>query len=425
MSAVVNPFFHRGPVRDTAYFFGRQAELAYLAELLQQGQSLSLSGPRRIGKTSLLFHLAHPAIATQWGLGPNLGQWVYLDGGTLDGLDEEWFYGAIDRALGGEADAVPYARFIERLRALAAQGQRLWLALDEFELIAANTRLGPAFFNRLRGLATQYPLQFITASKDPLWQLTFAHSETLSSPFFNIFAPVRLGLLTPPEAESLLTTLATRAGQTWSPHRLAAILAFAGPHPLFLQVTAYRAFTMADDSATAQAALHAAVQTDLEQHLRYYWQTLDAEAQYTLAALPLINAEAHPPAVERLTSAGLLYQGNYLGQVLENFVRQQSVEGLLQGGPFLLDLRRGLVAVHGQRVHLTPTEFAALRLFLEHPGEMLPPETIEAALWPGEITTDPERARNVVKKLRAALGPGGEAIVNRRGQGYLLVVDNP
>ena len=47
-------------------------------------------------------------------------------------------------------------------------------------------------------------------------------------------------------------------------------------------------------------------------------------------------------------------------------------------------------------------------------------EAIEAALWPDEVSPDPERARGVIKKLRAALGPSGEAIVNRRGQGWAL-----
>ena len=151
--ADLNPFFHRGPIHDPAYFFGRGKEIRFITDLLRAGQSVSLSGPRRFGKTSLLFHLAHPDIATAHGLGPDSTRWIYLDGGMLDGLEAEWFYGAVDRALGGEADAVPYPRFVETVRTLAAQHVRLILALDEFELIAANPRLGLVLFNHLRGLA--------------------------------------------------------------------------------------------------------------------------------------------------------------------------------------------------------------------------------------------------------------------------------
>jgi hypothetical protein len=81
-----NPFFHRGPIRDPAYFFGRGQESSHIAGLLAAGQSVALSGSRRFGKTSLLFRLAHPQVATTYELGPETTRWVYLDGGMLDGL---------------------------------------------------------------------------------------------------------------------------------------------------------------------------------------------------------------------------------------------------------------------------------------------------------------------------------------------------
>jgi hypothetical protein len=446
MMPALNPFFHRGPVRDPAYFFGRTREAAYIAELLRAGQSIALSGQRRLGKTSLLFYLSHAETASAHGLGPDTTRWVYLDGGMFDGLDEEWLYGAIDRALGGDADAVPYPRFVERVRGLAARNVRLILCLDEFELIAANARLGPALFNHLRALAAQFPLQFITASRDPLLHISFAHPETLSSPFFNIFAPLHLSLFSEAEATDLLTTLSARAGSPFAPELVSALVAFVGPHPLFLQVAGYRAFAAAQDlSGTLRENLtglplniRAQIVADLEPHLTYYWRNLDPEAQYTLAALPLLEAGQTTPGLDRLRLAGLIrpetsevvqtfglpetseVSGHYLGRALEEFVRRQTVNGLLLGGPFLLDVRRGQAAANGQPLHLTPTELAALKLFLEHRGEVLTAEAIEAALWPGEIAPDPERARGVVKKLRAALGEAGDAIVNRRGQGWAL-----
>ena len=425
-----NPFFHRGPVRDPAYFSGRTREVNYLADLLRQGQSVAISGPRRFGKTSLLFHLAHPSVAVAHGLGDDSTRWVYLDGGMLDGLAEEWFYGAVDRALGGTEDTVSYPRFVERLRALAAQNLRCLLAVDEFELIAANPRFGRELFNRLRGLAAQLPLQFITASKDPLVQLTFAHPETLSSPFFNMFAPLFLTVLTQDEAMNLLAVYSARGGRPFAPDTLDFLFDLAGPHPLFLQVAGYRAFAaLASEQARgtlsteARVAVRSQTLADLAPHLQYYWSSLDHEARYTLAALPLYGMEGRSSAVERLRTAGLLRDGTYLGEALEDFVRRQQVEGLLQAGLFILDVHRGLAAVCGKRVHLTPTEFAALRLFLGRPGQIVTPEDMESALWPGEIAPDPERARGVVKKLRAALGPAGKAIVNSRGQGYLLSID--
>jgi hypothetical protein len=426
--ATINPFFNRGPVRDPAYFFGRVEERAFVAELLRGGQSVAVSGARRLGKTSLLFHLVHPDVASGLGLGPATTRWVYLDGGALDGLDEEWLYGMVDRVLGGEADAVPYGRFVERLRSLAAQGLRLVLALDEFELLAANARLGPALFNRLRGLAAQLPIQFMTSSRDPLVELTFAHPETLSSPFFNIFAPLHLAPLAEDAALHLLGELSSRGARPFGAATVAKLRELAGPHPLFLQVAGYRAFAAFPDGGgeldpKVWAAVRAQTLADLEPHLRYYWSNLDAASQYALAVLPLLGREGRSPLLAGLEAAALVRGSAYLGDALETFVRRQPVDGLLQGGSFLLDVRGGQALARGAPLHLTPTELAALRLFLEHPGQLLTPEAIEAALWPDEFAPDPERARGVVKKLRAALGPDGEAIVNRRGQGYLLALD--
>jgi hypothetical protein len=76
--SLLNPFFHRGPIRDPAYFFGRRDEIQFITGLPQAGQSVSLSGPRRMGKISLLFHLAHPDVAISCGLGPDSTRWVYL-----------------------------------------------------------------------------------------------------------------------------------------------------------------------------------------------------------------------------------------------------------------------------------------------------------------------------------------------------------
>jgi hypothetical protein len=418
-----NPFYHRGPVSDPAFFFGRTRELAYLFDLLRKGQSVSLSGPRRIGKTSLLVHMMNPDVARANACPPDRMRFLLLDGGTIDGLSEDDLYGTIDRSLGGIAQAVPYSDFLDRIRNEFADPQRaLVVLIDEFELVAANPRFGPAMFNRLRGLAAQYPIRFVTASKNPLWKLGRVNPETLASPFFNFFAPLTLGPLEEAEARELLRRLSADAGKPFADRSLDAILALSGPHPLFLQVAGYRAFEAADDSGGIPAEtlpqIRRRMLADLESHLQYYWNDLEEDQRYALAALPMLGGEN-----AALAESGLIRDGRYIGSILEQFVRRMAVEGLLQGGPFLIDLRRNQATVGGQPVHLTPTEFSLLKLFLEKPGRVLTPQEIEAALWPGEATLDPERARGVVKKLRNTLGDSGSLLVNRRGQGYLLALD--
>jgi hypothetical protein len=418
-----NPFYHRGPVSDPGFFFGRGKELAYLFDLLRKGQSVAVSGPRRIGKTSLLMHLMDPGVAAAHGCPPENMEFLLLDGGTLDGLGEEDFYGALGRTLGGDPASLAYSDLLERIRGAFSGGRRcLVILLDEFELVAANARFGSALFNRLRGLSAQYPIRFVTASKNPLWKLGRANPETLASPFFNFFAPVTLGPMEETEARDLLLRLSTKAGKAFSEKALDPILALSGPHPLFLQVAGYRAFEAASEAGALPAEslpqIRQRMLADLEPHLQYYWNELDEEERYALAALPMTGVESL-----NLAESGLVRNGKYIGSILETFVRRQKIPGLLQGGPFLIDLRRSQATVDGQPVHLTPTEFSLLKVFLEKPGRMLTPQEIESALWPEENILDPERARGVVKKLRNALGESGDLLVNRRGQGYLLALD--
>jgi len=399
-----NPFFHRGPVAEADYFFGRTQAWAHLSELLNARQHVAIHGQRRIGKTSLLFQLRRTP--------PPKTQVVYLDSGVFDGLDEEWFYGAIDQALGGEAAARTYPQFLRRLRTLAHTEQHLLLLIDEFELLGANPRFGHSFFNRLRGLAAQCPLQFVTASHTPLGQITFDQPETLSSPFFNIFANLPLPLFTEAEAQELLFTLSARAGQKFTNRTVTLILEFVGTHPLFVQIAGYHWFT-AQGASPADPVICAAIEADLRQHLQYYWAHLPDEARYALSTWP---QGLSAPMQTLLQSEGWLGMG-VVGQL---FIVQQSVEGVRWTGRFLLDTRRGLVWVNEKVLILTPTEFALLRLFIEHAGEVLSPEMLEKSLWPTETSPDSERARDAVKKLRAALGESGEALTNRRGVGWTL-----
>jgi hypothetical protein len=131
-----------------------------------------------------------------------------LDGGMLDGLGEESVYGAIDRGMQAiEPESVPYEELLAHIRALAAQKRQLIVILDEFEIFTENVRFQPRLFNRLRGLATQFPVQFVTASKEPLARLTFANPDVVSSSFFNIFAPFQLSLFQEQDAVEMLASL--------------------------------------------------------------------------------------------------------------------------------------------------------------------------------------------------------------------------
>ncbi|MFH1635510.1 MAG: hypothetical protein ABIG63_16085, partial [Chloroflexota bacterium] len=87
-----NPYISRGPVRTPDLFFGRVHELNEIAAFLRGNQSVSIVGPRKIGKTSLLFHLVRPEVWPSLGLlEDNL--FIYLDCEVLGDLELEDIFG--------------------------------------------------------------------------------------------------------------------------------------------------------------------------------------------------------------------------------------------------------------------------------------------------------------------------------------------
>jgi hypothetical protein len=279
----------------------------------------------------------------------------------------------------------------------------------------------------LRALAAKYPVAYVIASKHPLLELTYADASTLSSPFFNIFASLRLGLFAEPEARELLGGLAGRDAVSFAPATLDFILDLAGPHPLFLQIAGYQAFEL---QRAGNAALTRADQAELrdrflaaaEEHYAYYWRSLTPAEQRALAALPASQTE-RPDVARRLEQACLILRRaggyDYVSSAWRDFIQAQPLSGLLQGGPLTIDQGQRQAMLHGQPLSLTSTQYALLVYLVEHAGQVVAAEDLERAVWGEVYVEDPERLKSVIKGLRRALGEAAERLENVRGVGYM------
>jgi hypothetical protein len=446
MESVLNPFFHRGPIRQRDYFSNRQHEVGQALGLLRSLQNVALVGQRRIGKTSLLFQLANPAIHSDHGLSPATYLFVYLDGEELTELDDgeirsvmaEELAAALEAAGHPKPDlALPegpleYRTFRHVVRRLTQQGLKLVFCFDEFEGLGANPRLGPGFFSGLRGLTGQLDVAYVTASRTPIHTLAYAQPETLSSPFFNTFAPLYLGLFSDKDAQGLVEMLANKASVTFAPDLVHLIVELAGPHPLLLQIAGFHTFEawrqragLLEEGDDAEIQYHFCAEA--QPHYEYYWRHLTAEEQYTLATLPLAqHSQEQRRNLRSLEQQCLVTRRDgsldYLSTAFRSFVRQEPVPDLLQAGPFVVDLRRRLASCQGAPLSVTKTELDALVYFLQHTGRVISPRELEEALWPGEYVEDPERVRSLIKGLRKALGGEADCLATRWGVGYLFQV---
>jgi hypothetical protein len=446
MEPVHNPFFHRGPIRQRDHFFDRQREVSQALGLLRSLQNVAVIGQRRIGKTSLLFHLADPAIHGDHGLSPAEYLFVYVDGEELTELDGGQIRAVMAEelatALGAAAhqglDAalpqgpVEYRAFRHVVRRLTQRGLKLVFCFDEFEGLGANPHLGPSFFSSLRGLTGQLDVAYVTASRTPIHTLAYAQPETLSSPFFNTFALLYLGLFSDEDAQGLVEALATRANATFVPDLVHLVVELAGPHPLLLQIAGFHTFeAWRRRDGLLETGDHDEIRhrfcTEAQPHYEYYWQHLTVEEQYTLATLPLAQqSQEQRRNLRSLEQQCLVTRRDgdydYLSAAFQSFVRQQTVPDLLQAGPFVVDLRQRLASCQGVPLSVTKTELDALVYFLQHTGRVITPQELEQALWPGEYVEDPERVRSLIKSLRKALGSEAGCLATKWGVGYLFQV---
>ena len=433
-----NPFFHRGPIRDPAYFVGRQHALDQILALLANTQSVSIVGPRRIGKTSLLMHLSNPAVYAQAGIAPERVCFVFVDCDGWPQVTQADVYALLLEELrdaleaAGHCVALPdqpaqasYRTFEQAIRAVVRQQIQLVFMLDEFDALSKNQHLDTDFFSSLRALATRHRVAYITSSTRPLLDLTYTQANVLSSPFFNFFAQIRLALLDDDEAAELLSRLSARGGAPFSPATADALRGLAGPHPLLLQIAAYHAFETLARRPGAAEDLDAEAQghflSDAQAHWTYFWSILAPQDQRLLALLPLLW-RSDPAGVKRLEHAALVVRRGAevapLSASFAAFVGQQQVPGLVQSPPVTLDPQQRTALLRGQVLDLTRAEFDLLACLMTRAGQVITHRELDAQIWHDEIPLDPERLKTTVKTLRRALGADAGCVQNIRGVGY-------
>lgn len=121
------------------------------------------------------------------------------------------------------------------------------------------------------------------------------------------------------------------------------------------------------------------------------------------------------------------YIAKPVSNLLERF-RQVTDQhfGLLVAGPFVLSVHSRTFTVGGRTVELTPTDMQLMRCFMMHPNQMIPYETLAAAIGrPGLSHAQAVRGlRGQLSRLRSKLyqATGTERVlVPQRGQGNMFV----
>jgi AAA+ ATPase superfamily predicted ATPase len=191
----MNPFTNRGVITNEADFIGREEQLGEIIERLRMLQSSSVVGERRIGKSSLLYHLAQTGARR---IEDGRYRFFYLDLQDARFHTAAGFFRATLKALGVAPDTINGAikdeqslnrnliAFTDQLEALQQRGECIVLCLDEFEITFKHRDQFPEdFFDHMRSLLNIRKLAIVAASRKT--RQTHSLEGKLTSPFYNLF----------------------------------------------------------------------------------------------------------------------------------------------------------------------------------------------------------------------------------------------
>ncbi|MDA0245025.1 MAG: hypothetical protein OT477_16530 [Chloroflexi bacterium] len=292
---ISNPYILGTTVQNEQMFFGRMAELATLREQIGKGSSTAVVGLRRIGKSSLLYHLTHHDSKL-----PDQTAITYLD--LLDGRYHTR-QGLLMGILAGLNKAVnqryrwdtpcEMPAFIESIRQMKEDGYQPVVCLDELERLMHHPDIfDKDFFNAWRSLGSMGTLAFVTASRLRLADVVQHNGET--SPFTNIFTQMMVGGLDHPAATQLLR-IPFRAAQRTPPpdSHIEFALSLTGRHPYFVQIGGH---TLWQIDGTNREQLREHIGRAAREPMRQLWADLSTTEQ--AAALRLATGKGAVPNYE-------------------------------------------------------------------------------------------------------------------------------
>lgn len=113
-------------------------------------------------------------------------------------------------------------------------------------------------------------------------------------------------------------------------------------------------------------------------------------------------------------------------RVAQRHARPQETQAVYTVGQFTVDLTRRLVTIGDEPVKLTPTEYALVRLFLQHAGRVLTHRQILREVWGPEYMEETHYLRVYMAQLRQKLEVDPtrpRVFVTEPGVGYRMIVD--
>jgi len=276
MSKVIeNPFINRQMIKNENDFIGRKRELSTIISRLRNGSSVSVVGERRIGKSSLLYHLFLTGNKRLDDINKTSYRLFYIDAHSALFSSPSDFASEIVTAftISHDAEEVkekPLKVLTRGLKTFRKSGTLPILLIDEFEKLSEKKAIFvDSFFESLRSCCNSNMLAIVTASQHTLKNLT--EKNGLTSPFWNIFYSVPIGgfAVDDDHNKNEVIDFIHRFWDALSPsdEEVLFLLNYGSNHPLVLQTVSFHLYENRDLQLD-EKKLKKAIQEELLSYFR-------------------------------------------------------------------------------------------------------------------------------------------------------------
>lgn len=242
----VNPYALE-PVKKRNRLFGRDKELESLEARLSAGNSVFITGQKRVGKSSLV-QVALDALQRK-GVATTLLPFGYLQSDSVNGLIGN-LLSTIDGALGSlpdirlpqvpdfKAGVTPLiaGQWLKAVTECVGDKPRLTLAIDDFDELPSRffeTEEGASFFVFLRALISEPWFALVLIGSEIMPSLMSRHGYKL-----NVVGQIDIGKLNEPEATGQLLREPSSQWLEWSDGAIRSAHQLSGGNPYFATLLA-------------------------------------------------------------------------------------------------------------------------------------------------------------------------------------------
>lgn len=322
------PFNVGKPVKGKD-FYNRDSDIKKAIEYIKGNQCFSVTGERRIGKSSFLGHLLSENVMKKYELNPNNFILLYINISKIQGCEEDFLNDIIQKLknyvlveISPDENPIEkeelrklFERYVDHFSSL---NKVIILALDEFEM--ALESYDDNF---------QYWLRAILQEKEKIMAIIASHkfsrhdtTAPTASPLLNIFVNLQLGLFSEEESRKMIIELFKKGGMDLEEAEISQLYRLSGGNPYFIQFIGMHYYERKiQKNKIIFEKFKNGMLIETEQQFESYWNNLNKNEQIYLINLVSKNIESNDYIENILQKRGFIDNNTVFSDLFAEFIK--------------------------------------------------------------------------------------------------------